>query len=326
MNSKSKIHLELWQISQLSQAALNMNCVEACELTDGWANTLYKIHLENGINCVLKISPPPSCPVMRYEKDLLYTEAEVLRMLAKHGIPVPEVYAFLEANAVINHPCFFMEYIEGTTLSSLLQNTDVLAERKHEIEHNLGELQANINNIGENFDFWGSITGRGHRFNTWQDCFSSMIHDLILDAEEAQSNTGFRKGYIQSRINTHLAALDINSQPALVLWDLHDGNIIMSEGDIRAVIDCDRSFAGDPLMEFWFRNLAGDRGILQKSYMNHINHRILSPLSSEVALRNKLYDLYLSLVMRIECDFRNYADDHVSWTQNRLREAVSALS
>lgn len=322
MHSKSKIKLGLPEISKLSRAAMGVDTTEAQELTDGWANTIYRIRLEDGRTCVLKVSPPPECRVMRYEKDLIYTETAVLRLLAQHKIPVPEVYAFLEHNEVIDHPCFFMEYIEGPTLSSLRQSTELQAEDKLKIDQKLGVLQAEINNIGQNFDFWGSVTGKGTRFENWQDCFSTMMMDLIHDAEDISCDLGVPIEEIISVFNEYKQVLDLDTHPALVLWDLHDGNILMNKLEISAVIDCDRSFLGDPLMEFWFRELAGNRNELKTAFQKTISSSVYRNNDQNTLLRIKLYDLYLALVMRIECDFRGFAEDHRAWTQEQLIKTV----
>ncbi|GAB6090236.1 phosphotransferase family protein [Spirochaeta dissipatitropha] len=333
MHSKSKINIGLAQITRLSRAAMDTDTIEAHELTDGWANTIYRIKVEDGRTCVLKISPPSDCPVMRYEKDLIYTETAVLELLAKHRIPVPEVYAFLEANEVIDHPCFFMEFIEGSTLSAVRQSPDFRPEDNLKIDRKLGVLQAEINNIGQKFDFWGSVTDKGKRFESWYDCFNSMMMDLIRDAEDVSSDLGFPVDDIQSILDASKQALHLDTQAALVLWDLHDGNIIMNDHVIRAVIDCDRSFLGDPLMEFWFRGLAGDRGELRTAFQKTISSSLYRNDDPDTITRIKLYDLYLALVMRIECDFRGFAEDHRAWTQEQLikavlsaEEAVNALS
>ena len=60
------------------------------ELTDGFFNSAYFIELDSGTRCVLKIAPHPSIRVLRYEKDIMRAEVEVIKLVKSlTDIPAP---------------------------------------------------------------------------------------------------------------------------------------------------------------------------------------------------------------------------------------------
>lgn len=118
MESTSKIKLTKDQIVQFVHYSLNKTCTDSEELTSGWFNTIHSVTLNDNSKYILKISPPPSFKAMRYEKDILNTEQQILTLFSANGIPAPKVIKYVESNPFFDHPCFFMECVEGITLQS----------------------------------------------------------------------------------------------------------------------------------------------------------------------------------------------------------------
>lgn len=108
--------------------------------------------------------------------------------------------------------------------------------------------------------------------------------------------------------------------PSLVHWDLWDGNVFVENGRITGLIDCERALWGDPLMEYYFRSLAGDnfpfcRGYGKEAFTNAERERM------------ELYDWYLALILRIECVYRQYSDEnHIKWAAENLQQCWNKLS
>ena len=61
----------------------------SAELTDGFANAVWRLTLEDGREVVLKLSPPPELEQLRYERNLLRTEAMVYDLAGPAGVPIP---------------------------------------------------------------------------------------------------------------------------------------------------------------------------------------------------------------------------------------------
>lgn len=94
-------------------------------------------------------------------------------------------------------------------------------------------------------------------YATWTEALNSLICDLLSDADDSGVSLPVPATDIQSCFTDAKEYLRDVYQPALIHWDLHDGNILVSnEGKITGVIDCDRALYADPLMEFWFRAFA----------------------------------------------------------------------
>ena len=118
-------------------------------------------------------------------------------------------------------------------------------------------------------------------------------------------------------------------QPSLVLWDLHDGNIIVNpeNGELQAIIDGDRALWGDPLMDFPFRSFMtlSERWLTIYSQNLKLNCPIVDKTNTDAQVRIAWYDLYLALVMIIESVYRQYPPGHDSWAREMGTDAVNKL-
>lgn len=101
--------------------------------------------------------------------------------------------------------------------------------------------------------------------------------------------------------SAHAGALDVVDGPRLVHWDLWDPNVFVDPDSLQVVgiIDFERVLWADPLMEAQFTGKrAGDQ--LTGAYGAAVFDALYA------LERRRLYDLYLYLVMLIECSYRNY--------------------
>ena len=90
------------------------------ELTDGYFNAAYKLELADGLVCVLKIAPPADVRVLRYERDIMKTEVEVLRLARAHtDMPVPRVLFYDDSQRLIANPFFAMEFLPGVPFNKI---------------------------------------------------------------------------------------------------------------------------------------------------------------------------------------------------------------
>ena len=184
MNSKSKIHLEKTVITELVKLYLGKECIDSVEITNGWFNTIFLIHLEDDSHCILKISPPSEFTVMRYEKDILYTEKSMLDLLYSAGIPVPRVLSYIETNPYFDHPCFFMEYVKGQTVHSFKEEQKSSDKTDFsKLNFNLGSLQAKINNLGSGITRWG-LPASDMSYSSWKEALCTLVNGLLLDAAD----------------------------------------------------------------------------------------------------------------------------------------------
>ena len=88
------------------------------------------------------------------------------------------------------------------------------------------------------------------------------------------------------------------TEPKLVHWDCWDGNIFVQSGKVTGIIDWERSLWGDPLMEVGFRTYS-DNTYFQKGYG-------IRNLTENQQRRALWYDMYLMLLVALECEYRKY--------------------
>ncbi len=322
MHSTTKISLTREKLSGLTEHALGLRAVRADELADGWFNTIYRLELDDGRSVVIKISPPPGHSVMRYERDLMQVEVDVLRLLGDvDGVPVPEVFAFDDSREVIGHDYFIMDYVPGEAYSRA--RDDLSSAERSSIETELGAISARVNAIAGRR--YGRYLDDRSASRSWPDSFTAMIDDVLLDAADTGTALPVPGDAILDACRRGRAALDEVDTPRLVLWDLHPGNVFVSAGRVSGIIDVDRAIWGDPLMEFFFRSFAGASQEFRAAYGSEASSgQAGAEQKAPAAQRIWLYDLYLALIMVVECSFRGFEAAHREWAVRQLMRVVEA--
>ena len=319
MESITKAQISQEQIKQLVIKAFGTNTypVNIVENKEGWFNAAYFITLSNGKEVVLKIAPPPQVKVLRYEKDILQTEVTVLQLLASSNIPVPLVYFHDYSRTIISSDYFIMEKLPGNAYSKLRDS--LKPEIQEQIDIEWGQICKAINDIhGTEF---GSFIQLEKRRRKWSEAFMVMIDDILQDGIDLKITLPLEYEVIRKMISSRVLILDEVKIPSLVHWDLHSGNIIVNDGKITGIIDCDRAVWGDPLIEtylgYW-PNPMDIRSIL-KGY---------GPLpidTKEGKYRRVLYDIYLYLIMVIESHYRMYSQEHQNYVYQILLYTLTEL-
>ncbi|RXZ72558.1 phosphotransferase family protein [Agromyces albus] len=288
------------------------------ELGDGWFNIAYRITLRDGRDVVLKVAPPADVEVMTYERDAMRTELKTIELLRQLGdIPVPRVDYADVSREVCDADYFFMEHIDAENLAARMSELPPDEVRSHMVE--LGAMNRRINTIvGPAF---GSITGPDH--STWDSAFLQMVDELLADGERRSVDLGATSDSIRQLIIGNIDSLREVTVPRLVEWDLWPGNVLISGGRIRAVIDHERAFFGDPLIEVGFAGTQSAHFGDSDAFMEGYGHPELS--TTEVT-RRKLYQIHLCLILTIETAYREYGDpNHYEWARRQLAESLAAL-
>ena len=314
MKSGAKRQLSHQEIERLIGETLSETVRDSAELSDGWANSAYRIELGDGRSVIMKVAPPKDIPTMRYEKDIMQAEVAVLRLVGEQceGVPVPAVLAHDDSLTLIDSEYFIMDCLSGTPFNKL---RDSLSEAEQTvIDGQLGIFNRRINEMrGERFglyaqpDSWRS---------SWTDAFGLMISYLLADAKDAGIELPEGYAAMERRIVERFDCLAEVKEPQLVLWDLWDGNVFVDNGRVSGLIDFERALWGDPLMESYFYQL-GSKAAFLEGYG-------IKEWSEDQRNRRSLYDLYLDLVMWIECTYRRYENKgHIQWARDNLTQSWS---
>ncbi|HEV2633570.1 MAG TPA: aminoglycoside phosphotransferase family protein [Actinocrinis sp.] len=283
------------------------------ELGHGWFNVVYAIGLRGGERVALKIAPPKDVEVMTYERGMLGTEVAALRLIAQRTtVPAPEVLAHDASRELCDAEYFFMSYVDAANLGVVWDELSE-AERDH-YGAELGAATRQINEItGEHFGLPGNARG-----GDWREVFTGMIRDVLEDGRRRAVDLGWDYDLIHDLITRHAGCLAEVTTPRLVEWDLWQSNVLVGDGRIVSVIDHERVFYGDPLIEAGFAAAALDGPEFAEQFARGYGLDPRAFTESERA-RRRLYDLYLILIMVIETVYRGHTDPAQQYDQARVR-------
>jgi aminoglycoside phosphotransferase (APT) family kinase protein len=288
------------------------------ELSEGWFNAAYRIRLRSGSQVVLKIAPPPYVEVMTYERGAMATELEALRLIREHTkVPVPEVDFVDQTHEVCDADYFFMTYIDADNLHVI---RDTLTETEvNAYDEALGAITRELNTIpGTAF---GPLAGPGE--SVWRAAFLRMVEELLGDGERRGVVLPHSYDVIREVVAAHADSLDEVTEPRFVEWDLWPGNCMVRDGQIVAILDHERAFFGDPLMEFGFTGSEAGAFGDSTAFIRGYGHR---PLTTAERTRRRLYNLHLALIQIIETKFRAHSGtEQYDWACERLRETLALL-
>jgi hypothetical protein len=110
-------------------------------------------------------------------------------------------------------------------------------------------------------------------------------------------------------------------EPALVDWDMWDGNIFVNPETkaITGIVDFERALWGDPLMEVNFGAFGLKPGLVH-------GYGVDLFVAPNAQICRALYNVYLWLIMVIECTFRQFeTKDQELWARQKLIDELNIL-
>jgi aminoglycoside phosphotransferase (APT) family kinase protein len=308
MDSKTKNRKSRDEIARMVEKCLDGASLAAGEdaiheLEEGWFNAAYDIRLSDGREVILKIAPPGDAEIMTYERNIMLTEVDTMRMAAQNpGIPVPEIYAYDTSREICNSDYFFMEKLVGENLGHVRESYS--PEEQAQIDRSIGEIVREINSFTGTY--YGYPGNSDLRADNWRDAFIGIMDSILADGHKKSADYGVDAGIIRDTVLKHAPALESVSTPQLVHWDAWDLNFFVKDGKITGILDFERALWGDPLLEGHFRALSW--GGVTESMRGYGK----TSFTHDEEARCYLYTLHLALVMKTECYYRNYDTDEVS--------------
>jgi aminoglycoside phosphotransferase (APT) family kinase protein len=301
--------------------------VEAVPLSGGTYNALTRVTLRDGGEVVVKVPPAVEVPGLAYEQDLLASEILYYTSAATVGadVPVPEV---VSSSLDPDRPFLVMSLRPGVPWSELREKLEDGEQRR--LRRELGGLIARLHTVkGREFGYPG---GRfGGPAASWRAAFGAMTAGVLADAERYGAWLPETPDRIRELLAAVGPALDAVTVPALVHYDLWEGNVLLDgppgERVVSGIIDGERMFWGDPLAEFVSPALLGD--ITQDpDFLAGYAAAAGAPvvLDDAALLRLSAYRVYLYLIMVVESVPRGYDADHLVWVRdNPGRQLVVEL-
>ncbi len=226
--------------------AAGLTEVSTSPLGGGTYNAVFRVSAREG-EFVLKVAPSGQ-PGLTYERQLMRTEA-MFCTLGSAVAPVPEV---VHTDFSPDGDALLTTYLPGRPLYG---RSDV---DRPVIRRQLGSVVAALH----------EISGPGFGYPqlglhaTWTDAFFAMFDAVEGDAARYDVELP-----IGDLVRRHRAAFDEVKRPALVHFDLWDGNILAeTETGLTGLVDGERAFWGDPVAEFvslaLFRSIEADPDFL----------------------------------------------------------------
>lgn len=317
MQSISKTPVTLETARQIAAAHLGSDLTEFHELTEGFFNAAYFLRLANNCRCVLKVAPPASVTVLRYEKNILAAEVTALLLVREQTqLPVPAIFVHDESGILLPSPFFLMEFIEGEPLHKLREKLS--QEEQSVLDRQIGAYLREMNAIrGSAFGPLGQPT---EQCADWPSAFARLFANVLTDGRAAKIDLPYER--LQSIPTRYAGALAEVTTPHLVHWDLWDGNIFIhpQTRQISGIIDFERALWADPLMECNF----GAFGMNENFFAGYGQ---TLPFDPGQTTRRKLYNIYLYLIMVIECAYRQYpTQDQENWARGMLQKELDSLT
>jgi hypothetical protein len=157
----------------------------------------------------------------------------------------------------------------------------------------------------------------------WRATFTGMAEDVLRDGELRRVDLGWDYDAVRNAIARNAGGLDEVTEPKYVEWDLWDSNVMVRDGVIVSIIDHERAFYGDPLIEGGFTATElpafGDPAAFMRGYGH-------GELTGAEQVRRRLYCLYLTLIMVIETVYRGHADTRMyDWAREQLTASMELL-
>ncbi len=271
----------------------------ATELGHGWFNVAYRLRLADGRQVVMKIAPPPGIEVMTYERDMLAGEVAAIRRIEQDtSVPVPHVDHYDPSCEIVAAPWFVMTYVPGVNFGEVGEAWP--HDRQQSVWHQIGAANAELNTIvGDGFGRFG-VPGVA----TWREAFTGILEDVLVDGERRGVDLGWSYAQVRQAIVDHEACLDAVTEPRFCEWDLWGSNVMVDDDRITGIIDHERAFWGDPIMEAGFLASAGTSSSGDASGFLQGYGR--GPLTADELDRRRLYNLHLFLIMVIETVYRGH--------------------
>jgi aminoglycoside phosphotransferase (APT) family kinase protein len=285
MRSPTQRTLTPADVGAVVRTGLGCPVTTAAELSGGTFAAIWRATLADGREVVVKVGPPASAGLLRYEQALIPSEAEYYTMVRRHapGVPVPEVLA-VSADA---------EWI----ITTLLPGRPLTEADSARARTELGAAIARVHEItGPHF---GYTAGRPAG-DDWPTAFFAIIEALRADAADWNVPLPPMDGVMER----HAGRLAAVTRPALLHFDLWDGNVLATDGALTGLVDGERYLYGDPLLDFvspaLFRRI-------EEEPENPFAHGYFGgppAFDRSATTRLGLYRLHLYLLMTVEMPSR----------------------
>ena len=291
--------------------ALGVDPSRCTVLSGGEFAAVWRIDLRDGRAVVLKVGPASGVGLLQYEAGMIPAEAEYLRLVAAGApdVPVPRVLA--HGDAGLGGDWVLTTLLSGTALPDVVAS----GADTSEVRRGLGSALASVHRIsGDRFGYTGDRPQAG----TWREALRAVVESLLADgAAWGVADDTLPARRVRAALDRNDHVLDAVRRPALVHFDLWDGNVLAAPDDtgtwrLSGLVDGERYLFGDPLVDLvspaLFRRIEDEP---DHPLLDGLARATGTPvvLDDSARTRLSLYRMWLSVLMVAEMPSRGRADD-----------------
>ncbi|THA59470.1 aminoglycoside phosphotransferase family protein [Streptomyces sp. A0958] len=315
----------------LSSSGIPPELVASCvPLTGGTYNAVTRVALDDGREWVVKIPPPAAGDCLAYERDLLVNE--VTFYSAASGVAeetaVPHVVGKELDRAAATGAYVVMSARPGQPWHEL---TGAMADGEEaRLRTELGRIVGRLHGLPAPGGFGYPSGALGPLAPTWRQAFTSMTDAVLADARRYAARLPCPAADIDGLLGSASYVLDDVTRPALVHFDLWQGNILVTGEPgarrVGGIIDGERMFWGDPAADFVSLALFGDIADDEDFLAGYGASAPGGPVEFDGSLRLRLalYRAYLYLIMLVETVPRGSSGEQLEWTWNEVVPRLEA--
>ncbi|WP_129841830.1 aminoglycoside phosphotransferase family protein [Streptomyces sp. RFCAC02] len=302
----------------LAAAGIDPESVAAYEpLGGGTYNTVHRIRLADGTRLVLKRPPAPHRPRMTYEDGLIAAEAVFFREAAAHGAAtVPRVVSADDDHLLMTElpgaPWFRPDDAPAPVPAAL----------RPRLRYELGAAVARLHAVTGSR--WGYPGGAVPAAADWTGTFGGMLAALLADADRYDAPLPVATDRVRELAAAASPALAEVTVPALVHFDLWEGNILLDGEGLSGLIDGERMFWGDPLAEFASLTLLSAPEPDDALIAGYASEGGRTDFDAPARARMAFYRAYLYLIMLVESVPRAYPPERTAYTVERVTPHLTA--
>lgn len=208
---------------------------ECQQLTAGASQETYRVILDTDggeLQCAFRRGQPTTSGAAIAGQLGLATEARLLQLAAKADIPVPGLIYLLQESDNLGEG-FLMQWLDGETLGQRIVRSESLADIRPQLARQCGEVLARLHAIEvdeETAEQLPTVTPAALVTESWNSYQALAIPAPMID---------FTARWL-------LANLPQSPRQTLVHGDFRNGNLMIDESGIVAVLDWELAQIGDP--------------------------------------------------------------------------------
>ena len=282
-------------------------------LSGGLKTAVYLI--DDGIEkVVLKIAPKDETKMISADRNILWWEAKMLKLMNEYDIPTPKFIAYDDSGNICQSPYILMSYIEG---KNYLEIKETLSDEEiANIEYQLGAISKKICSIKGNDFFLPSQPNK--KFNNNFEFVLNLFDLLLNDAKTKNIDLGDNTyNIIRNIIYSKKDSLNNITNLCLNHTDIWDGNVIVNNGKVVGIVDFTDLYVCDELMTFYFHTIDG---ITSENFLRGFDNKVLN---TDEKIRIEIYRMYVILKMIVDCELKQYG--RFDWMYENLNSKRDIL-